>query len=94
MPWYDHPQYNLAKKRFVSEFSAYKLTNLHYFLPKIIFICGGKDENCPNRSILEKYFRKHLSKHLIFRAEDAWEIISKNTTIVNANALKITANTQ
>ena len=84
MTWYAHPQFILAKQRFLTDFSPFKLTNLHYFLPKIVFICGGKDENCPNRTILEKYFEKHLPKHLLFRAEDAWAIISKTTTATNA----------
>ncbi|MBJ6726009.1 retron St85 family effector protein [Geomesophilobacter sediminis] len=84
MTWHNHPQYLLAKNRFIEDFSAYKLTNLHYSLPKIIFICGGKDEDCPNRSNLEKYFKKHLNRHLIFRAEDAWAVISKGTTKTNA----------
>lgn len=77
MPWYHHPQYKLAKQHFISDFSPNKLESLHHYLPKVIFICGGKEDYCPNRKIIEDYFKRHIPEHLTFRAEDAWAVISK-----------------
>lgn len=88
MKWYSHPHYLNAKKRFISDFSAWQLTNLHHSLPKIVFICGGQDKTCCNRRIIEEYFQKHLPRFLTFRAEDAWEVISKKSITVNALALE------
>lgn len=84
--WFKHPKYLVARSNFCSEFTAWKLTYLHYSLPKVIFICGGNEEHCPNRSIIEEYFQKHLPKILTFRAEDAWKIISQDQ---NVNALSL-----
>lgn len=84
--WFKHPKYLVARKHFASEFTPWKLTNLHYFLPKVIFICGGDENYCKNRRIIEEYFQKHLPKLLTFRAEDAWEVISQDK---NANALAL-----
>jgi len=84
--WFKHPKYIVARSNFCSEFTPWKLTYLHYYLPKVIFICGGNEKLCPNRSIIEEYFQKHLPKILTFRAEDAWEIISQDK---NANALSL-----
>jgi len=44
----------------------------------MIFICGGDESTCKNRKTIEEYFKKHLPKFLTFRAENAWEIFSKD----------------
>jgi hypothetical protein len=84
--WFKHPKYLVARSNFCSEFTPWKLTYLHYSLPKVIFICGGSEKICPNRNIIEEYFQKHLPHILTFRAEDAWEIISQDKS---ANALSL-----
>lgn len=76
--WSKHPQYVIARKNFSSGFTPWKLTNLHNQIPKVIFICGGSESNCKNRNSIETYFQKHLPKFLTFRAEKAWEVISKD----------------
>ncbi len=65
---------------FTSEVSLTNLRNLHYYFPKIIFICGGDAENCPNRSALESYIEKHHPSLLTFRAEYAWNVINKQAS--------------
>lgn len=82
--WFKNPKYLVARGHFASEFTPWKLTYLHYSLPKVIFICGGDENHYKNRGVIEEYFQKHLPKSLTFRAEDAWEIISQDK---NANAL-------
>lgn len=77
MSWYKHPKYIQARQLFIESFSPWKLQSLHYHLPKIVFICGGDEAYHPNRKVLESYFRSHLKKFLTFRAEDAWNVISK-----------------
>lgn len=79
MSWYNHPKYIKARQLFIESFSPWKLQSLHYYLPKIVFICGGDGNYHPNRKILESYFDIHLKKFLTFRAEDAWNVISKKT---------------
>lgn len=76
----------IARDFFVASFSSAQLQSLHYHLPKIIFICGGDEKFHPNRKIIEEYFRLHHKKFLTFRAEDAWIVISKNSSSENALA--------
>lgn len=82
--WFKHPKYLMARSKFCSEFTPWKLTNLHSFLPKVLFICGGNEKVCKNRKIVEEYFQKHLPQILTFRAERAWDVISQDKS---ANAL-------
>ncbi len=77
--WFNHPKYLCARSRFCSELSLTNLRNLHSYLPKILFICGGDAKYCPNRSVLEGYIGKHHPNLLTFRAEYAWEVINKQT---------------
>lgn len=75
--WFKHPRYKLAKRCFISEVGATQLTNLSHHLPKILFICGGDPKILKNREIIESYMRKHQPEFLFFRAEFAWNIITK-----------------
>ncbi|KML64536.1 retron St85 family effector protein [Pectobacterium peruviense] len=88
--WFKHPKYINARSDFLKNFSASELNQLNYSLPKILFICGGEEGVCRNRSILEFYIKKHHKEYLTFRAEFAWEVISKsdNSKTVNALALE------
>lgn len=91
--WYKNPKYLSTKDRFVSNFSSWKLTLLHSYLPKIVFICGGDEKYHPNRSKLENYIESHLPAYLTFRAENAWEIISEHfkadRSVKDTNALAL-----
>lgn len=82
--WFKNPKFLKAKKDFIDQVSPWQLSSLHYFLPKIIFICGGDEKYHKNRGLLEEYFIKHHPKWLTFRAEDAWDVISQDDT---SNAL-------
>lgn len=89
--WFNHPKYLYARSQFCSELSLTNLRSLNYYLPKILFICGGDEKYCPNREILEHYVDKHFPSLLTFRAEYAWEVISKQTShekSVNALSLE------
>ena len=91
--WYRNPKYLSAKEEFISNFSSWKLTLLHIYLPKIVFICGGDEKYCSNRGKLENYIEYHLPSYLTFRAENAWEIISEHfrldRSFKNTNALSL-----
>lgn len=87
--WSKHPKYINARKDFVTNFSASELTQLSYSLPKILFICGGEENACKNRGILESYIKKHHKEYLTFRAELAWEVISSSDNAKNVNALAL-----
>lgn len=87
--WSKHPKYVTARKDFVANFSANELTQLSYSLPKILFICGGEEQSCKNRGILEKYISKHHKEYLTFRAELAWEVISSSDNSRDVNALAL-----
>lgn len=89
MTWEKHPKYKKAKAQFISEISVTSLNNLHYHLPRILFICGGDPKYFRNREILESYIRKHNNLYLTFRAEYAWETISKAGERHNLNALSL-----
>jgi hypothetical protein len=84
--WFKHPKYRVARKNFTSEFSPWELSYLHYFLPKVIFICGGDEKKFKNRKIIEGYFQKHIKNSITFRAENAWKIISQDKS---TNALSL-----
>ncbi len=86
--WNNNINYLLAKKEFVKVLST-QLFNLRVALPKIVFICGGHEDYCKNRGLLEKYFKKNLPRFITFRAEDAWNIIQQSNE--NANALELEA---
>ncbi|MFN1129945.1 retron St85 family effector protein [Lelliottia nimipressuralis] len=86
--WINHPKYRNARKDFINNFSASELNQLSYSLPKILFICGGEEKSCRNRSTLEYYIKRHHREYLTFRAELAWEVISKASKNVNALALE------
>lgn len=88
--WFKHPKYKQAKKCFIAEVSASNLSNLSYHLPKILFICGGDPKYLSNRHIIEKYIQKHETKFLFFRAEYAWDVITKKgKEIESTNALAL-----
>jgi len=88
--WFKHPKYKLAKECFITEVSASNLTNLSYHLPKILFICGGDPKYLSNREIIENYIKKHETKFLFFRAEYAWDVITKKGNELNStNALAL-----
>ena len=89
MSWEKHPKYKKAKAQFISELSVTTLNNLHYNLPRVMFICGGDPKYFKNRETLETYIRKHNSLYLTFRAEYAWETISKAGERHNINALSL-----
>ncbi|MGQ8818656.1 retron St85 family effector protein [Serratia sp. NA_13] len=87
--WINHPKYKSARKDFIAKFSASELTQLSYYLPKILFICGGEEKSCKNRGILEDYIKKHHKEYLTFRAELAWDVISNSESSRNVNALAL-----
>ncbi|WP_447878113.1 retron St85 family effector protein [Serratia fonticola] len=87
--WINHPKYKNARNDFITNFSASELTQLSYSLPKILFICGGEEQSCKNRGILENYIKKHHKEYLTFRAELAWEVISSTESSKNVNALAL-----
>ncbi|CAI2135592.1 MULTISPECIES: retron St85 family effector protein [Serratia] len=87
--WINHPKYKTARDDFIANFSASELTNLSYYLPKILFICGGEEKSCKNRGILENYIKKHHKEYLTFRAELAWDVISNSENSKNVNALAL-----
>ncbi|EKN3600676.1 retron St85 family effector protein [Yersinia enterocolitica] len=87
--WSKHPKYLNAKKDFVKNFSASELNQLSYSLPKILFICGGEENACKNRGLLEKYIQKYHKEYLTFRAELAWEVISHSDSAKSVNALAL-----
>lgn len=89
--WFEHPKYKVARNQFKSELSPSSLNDLNYSLPKILFICGGDEKFCKNRTIIERYFSKHQKLYLTFRAEYAWGVISKESAkdkSVNALSLE------
>lgn len=89
--WFKHPKYKFAREQFRSEVSPSSLSYLHYSLPKILFICGGDEEHHKNRSKIEKYIKNHHPLFLTFRAEYAWDVISKKAAqdkSVNALSLE------
>ena len=87
---FKHPKYLFAKSNLIK----YSISRLNYWsqtTPKILFICGGDPDYCFNRSKIEKYLDKHQNKFLFFRAELAWDVISKEGGTgekVNAMALE------
>lgn len=89
--WFKHPKYQLAKSNLI-EYSNLRLNNWSQTTPKILFICGGDPQYCFNRDKVENYLDKHQDKFLFFRAEFAWDVISKeglNTSeTINAMALE------
>jgi hypothetical protein len=88
--WFNHPKYIIAKNSFLKNSKKYNYERLTYNLPKTMFICGGDERFHHNRAILEKYIKLHYSQYLTFRAEYAWEIISKKTSDHNStNALDL-----
>lgn len=88
--WFRHPKYIKAKEQFIAEISNLDFTNITHHLPKVLFICGGDERYCNNRSIIEKYITKHHPLYLTFRAEYAWKVISKTAeTDKNTNALAL-----
>lgn len=88
MNWYKNRHYLKAKKDFIDYFSPRQLEDLHFNLPRIVFICGGHEDTCPNRRILESYFKKHLPQYLTFRAENSWEVIQNNSKATSALELE------
>lgn len=87
MSWVNNKLYQLARKDFVSIFTNYNLDNLHYSLPKIVFICGGDEKYHSSRTLIEEYFIRKLPKYLTFRAENVWNIIQSR--IKETNALEL-----
>lgn len=77
--WFNHPKYLIAKNNFSESIQNLNLHRLPYEIPKIMFICGGHESLYPNRKILEDYIQAHSTQYLSFRAEYAWEVISKNS---------------
>ena len=89
--WFDHPYYLVAKNNFIQETNTSNLNFLSKQLPKILFICGGDPEFCPNRGKVEEYLDRHHPEFLHFRAERAWAAISSPTRkqAKNENALEL-----
>ena len=89
--WFKHPKYLKARSQFSKEISPSNLRYLHSSLPKIIFICGGDEKFCKNRGKIEQYIKRYHPDILTFRAEYAWNVISrhsKNNKTVNALSLE------
>lgn len=88
--WFNHPKYLKVRSDFIKEFlaSGSTLNELGKHLPRIIFICGGDEKYCLNRSRLEKHFSIHFPLYLTFRAEYAWDMISKEAN-KGVNALEL-----
>lgn len=99
--WFNHPKFKAAKKHLVQELSNYERHDTNSPqdarqartsligrspLPKILFICGGDPKYCSNRGKIEKYLVKHAPSLMTFRAEYAWDTISKYK---NVNALEL-----
>lgn len=89
--WFNNPIYKKTRSAFKENIHPRNLTHLHYSLPKILFICGGDDSVCENRGIVEDYFECHNPSFLTFRAEYAWDVISREaggSRTVNALSLE------
>jgi hypothetical protein len=83
--WFNHPKYKSAKSSLIKESNSHTLKKLIQNTPKILFICGGDPQYCFNRVKVENYLDKHQEKFLFFRAEYAWEVISKESQKTNGS---------
>lgn len=83
MLWDKNPIYLKVKSNFTQAVKEMTLEHLDEYLPKVAFICGGDPRYNKNRIYIESYFNKKM-KWLHFRAEKAWEIISKISKEHNA----------
>lgn len=87
--WYKNKCYIKAREQFISGLHPSSLSYLHSNLPKMLFICGGDEKAFKNRSVLESYINRHHSLFLTFRAEYAWDVISKDKESSTVNALAL-----
>src|SRR5581483_12452348 len=81
--WLTHPVYAAVRDDLINRFRKKKLRFKR--LKKLVFLCGGAGSL--RRDTLAKYIRKNRSDALVFYAEDAWNVLSKEHP--EANALEL-----